>query len=102
MKPVILVVEDEEKLRRVIELQLSDEGFEVEKAATAEEALPLAARADLILSDLRLPGMDGLELLSLLKRQNSSAPTILMTAHGSVGAAVQAMKAGAADFVEKP
>jgi len=102
MKPNILVVEDEEKLRRVIELRLSGEGYEVTQAGTAEEALPLAARADLILSDLRLPGMDGLELLELLRRQNSAAPMILMTAHGSVGAAVEAMKAGAADFLEKP
>jgi DNA-binding NtrC family response regulator len=98
----VLVIEDEDKLRRVLELQLASEGFEVLQAASAEQALPMAPRADLILSDLRLPGMDGLELLGLLKRQNSSAPVILMTAHGSVGAAVEAMKAGAADFVEKP
>ncbi len=102
MKPNVLVVEDEEKLRRVIQLRLSGEGYEVTQAGTAEEALMLANRADLILSDLRLPGMDGLELLALLRRQNSTVPVILMTAHGSVGAAVQAMKSGAADFVEKP
>ena len=102
MKPNILVVEDEEKLRRVIELRLASEGYEVTQAATAEEALPLTARADLILSDLRLPKMNGLELLALLRRQNAMAPVILMTAHGSVGAAVEAMKSGAADFLEKP
>jgi DNA-binding NtrC family response regulator len=102
MKPNILVVEDEEKLRRVIQLRLSGEGYEVTQAASAEEALPLATRADLILSDLRLPKMNGLELLALLRRQNAMAPVILMTAHGSVGAAVEAMKAGAADFLEKP
>lgn len=102
MKPTILIVEDEEKLRRVIQLRLAGEGFEITQAASAEEALPLAARADLILSDLRLPGMDGLELLALLRRQNSVTPIILMTAHGSVGAAVEAMKSGAADFLEKP
>ena len=59
MKKRILVVEDEEKLRRVIELQLASAGFDVDKAATAEEGLKIADRADLILSDLRLPGMDG-------------------------------------------
>ena len=102
MKPTVLIVEDEEKLRRVIQLRLSGEGYEVTQAASAEEALPLAPRADLILSDLRLPNMNGLELLALLRRQNAMAPVILMTAHGSVGAAVEAMKAGAADFLEKP
>ncbi len=102
MKPNILVVEDEEKLRRVIQLRLTGEGYEVTQAGSAEEALPLAARANLILSDLRLPGIDGLELLALLRRQNTGAPVILMTAHGSVGAAVEAMKSGAADFLEKP
>jgi DNA-binding NtrC family response regulator len=102
MRPNVLVVEDEEKLRRVIELRLDSEGFDVSQAASAEAALPLAQRADLILSDLRLPGMDGMELLELLRRQNSMAPVILMTAHGSVNAAVEAMKTGAADFLEKP
>jgi DNA-binding NtrC family response regulator len=102
MKPNVLVVEDEEKLRRVIELRLSGEGYDVSQAGSAEEALTLAPRADLILSDLRLPGMDGMKLLELLRRQNGMAPVILMTAHGSVGAAVEAMKLGAADFLEKP
>ncbi len=102
MKPNILIVEDEEKLRRVIQLHLTGAGYDVTQAASAEEALPLAPRADLILSDLRLPQMNGLELLALLRRQNAMAPVILMTAHGSVGAAVEAMKAGAADFLEKP
>ena len=64
MKPRILIVEDEEKLRRVLELQLQSAGFEVEQAGTAEEGLRLADRADLVLTDLRLPGMDGLELLA--------------------------------------
>jgi DNA-binding NtrC family response regulator len=98
----ILVVEDEQKLRRVIELQLQSSGFEVDKAGSAEEALRLADRADLILTDLRLPGMDGLELLALLRRQNSRTPVIVMTAFGTVESAVQAMKEGAFDFLPKP
>jgi DNA-binding response OmpR family regulator len=60
MKRRVLVVEDEDKLRRIIELHLLDSGFEVEKASTAEEALPLTDRADLILTDFKLPGMTGL------------------------------------------
>jgi len=102
MKHRILVVEDEEKLRRVIELQLSSSGYEVDKAGTAEEALQLAGRADLVLTDLRLPGMDGLELLTLLRRQDSRIPVVVMTAFGTVENAVQAMKAGAIDFLTKP
>src|SRR5512133_2157414 len=102
MKHRILVVEDEEKLRRVIELQLASSGYEVDKAGTAEEALRLAGRADLVLTDLRLPGMDGLELLALLRRQDSQSPVVVMTAFGTVEIAVQAMKAGAVDFLPKP
>jgi len=102
MKPCILIVEDEEKLRRVIELQLQSSGFEVVQAGSAEEALRLADRAELILTDLRLPGMDGLEFLSLLRRQNSRTPVVVMTAFGTVESAVQAMKEGAFDFLPKP
>src|ERR1700691_2958927 len=102
MKRRILVVEDEEKLRRVLDLQLTSAGFEVEKARTAEEALKVADRADLVLTDLRLPQMDGLELLSDIRRQNSQTPFIVMTAFGSIETAVAAMKSGATDFLLKP
>ncbi len=102
MKSRILIVEDEEKLRRVIELQLTSEGYEVEKAASAEEAISTMDRADLIITDLRLPKMGGLELLALVRRQNSHAPVIVMTAYGTVETAVEAMKTGAVDFLLKP
>ena len=59
MKKRILIVEDEEKLRRVLELQLMSAGFDVSKAATAEEGLKLVDRADMVLTDLKLPRMDG-------------------------------------------
>jgi DNA-binding NtrC family response regulator len=102
MKRRILVVEDEDRLRRVIELQLISAGFEVEQAGTAEAALPRIDRADLILTDLRLPGMSGLEMLALIQKQNTHAPLIVMTAFGSIETAVEAMKAGAVDFLPKP
>jgi len=102
MKTRVLIVEDEEKLRRVLELQLRSAGFEVEQAGSAEEALKLADRAELILTDLRLPGMDGLQLLALLRRQNNETPVLVMTAYGTIETAVEAMKAGAADFLPKP
>ncbi|HEX3875698.1 MAG TPA: sigma-54 dependent transcriptional regulator [Bryobacteraceae bacterium] len=102
MKKRILVVEDEEKLRRVIELQLASAGFDVDKAAAAEEGLRVVDRADLVLTDLKLPNMDGLQFLSLIRRQNAQVPVVMMTAFGSVETAVEAMKAGATDFLLKP
>jgi DNA-binding NtrC family response regulator len=102
MKTCILIVEDEEKLRRVLELQLRSADFEVEKAGTAEEALKLADRAGLVLTDLRLPGMSGLDLIAAIRRQNTRTPIVVMTAVGTIETAVDAMKAGAADFLLKP
>jgi len=102
MKATILVVEDEEKLRRVVELQLKSAGFEVDQAGNVEDALRLADRADVILTDLRLPGVSGLELLANLRRQDSHTPVVVMTAFGSIETAVEAMKAGAVDFLPKP
>ncbi len=102
MKHRILIVEDEEKLRRVVELQLASSGFEVDQAGSAEEGLRLADRADLVLTDLRLPGIDGLELIHRLRRQNANLPIIVITAFGTVENAVEAMKAGALDFLPKP
>jgi DNA-binding NtrC family response regulator len=100
----ILVVEDEAKMRRLLELQLGEEGFVVHSAADAETGLQLLAREkpDLIVTDLRLPGMSGLEFLQAVKRVNAALPVIMMTAHGTVEAAVEAMKVGASDFVTKP
>src|SRR3954447_18382491 len=102
MKKRILIVEDEEKLRRVLELQLMSAGFDVDKAASAEDGLTLVDRADLVLSDLKLPALSGLEFLALIRRQNAVVPVVMMTAYGSVETAVGAMKAGATDFILKP
>src|SRR5690242_16772153 len=102
MKKRILVVEDEDKLRRVIELQLTSAGFEVDKASTAEEGLKIVDRADMVLTDLKLPNMDGLHFLNLIRRQNAQVPVVVMTAYGSVETAVESMKSGATDFLLKP
>lgn len=98
----ILIVEDEDKLRRVIQLQLESAGFEVDGAPTAEAALPLAALANLVVTDLRLPGMSGMELIEQLHARGIPAAVIVITAHGSIEAAVEAMKHGASDFLQKP
>src|ERR1017187_8861112 len=102
MKKRILVVEEEEKLRRVIELHLASMGFDVDKAATAEEGLKIVDRADLVLTDFKLPNMAGWQLLGLIRRQNAQVPVVVMTAYGSVETAVESMKAGATDFLLKP
>src|SRR5215472_12161524 len=103
-KRSILVVADEPKLRRLVELQLADDGFDVQSAPDAESALKLVHQApfDLVITDLKLPGMSGLELLQAVKRVDAQVPVVIMTAFGSVESAVDAMKAGASDYVLKP
>src|ERR1700689_4078630 len=101
-RQVILVIEDEEKHRRVIGLHLSSAGYEVKAAGTAEEGFKLADDVDLILTDLKLPGMGGLAFLQKLNEQNAHAPVIVMSAYGTVENAVEAMKKGAVDFLPKP
>jgi DNA-binding NtrC family response regulator len=98
----ILIVEDEDKLRRVIQLHLESAGFEVDGTPTAEQALPLATVVDLVITDLRLPGIDGLQFIQQLQARGIQVGVIVITAHGSVEAAVEAMKLGAADFLQKP
>lgn len=98
----VLVIEDEEKLRRVVQLQLQSSGYEVELAPTAEDGVKAAERADLVLTDLRLPGMSGLEFLERMHAIRPGLPVVMMTAFGSVETAVEAMKKGAADFLVKP
>jgi DNA-binding NtrC family response regulator len=98
----VLIVEDEDKLRRVIQLEMESAGFEVDGAPTAEQALPLAGLAHVILTDLRLPGMDGMQFIKQVQARGIQAAIVVMTAHGSVETAVEAMKMGAADFLQKP
>ena len=103
-KATILVVEDEAKMRRLLELQLGEEGFSVHSSPDAETGLQLLVREkpDLVVTDLRLPGMGGLEFLQAVKRVNAALPVVVMTAYGTVESAVEAMKVGASDYVTKP
>ena len=102
--PRILVVEDRDSLRKLLCHALSAEGFEAVDAADGEIAARLLAREsfDLVVSDLRLPASSGLEVLAESRRLQPKAPVIVMTAYGTVGDAVEAMKLGAFDFLEKP
>ena len=100
----ILVVDDEVNLRAVLKGLLVREGYSVEEAADGASGLA-AARAKgfaAVITDLRMPGLDGMELLSSLKSEQPELPVILLTAHGDVSRAVEAMRRGAFDFLTKP
>jgi DNA-binding NtrC family response regulator len=100
----ILIVEDDESLREVTQIQLEREGYEVNSALSAEQALPILEKAShqLILTDLNLPGMSGLQLLKRVRVDYPESAVIVMTAFGTVQTAVEAMKAGAYDYINKP
>jgi two-component system NtrC family response regulator len=102
--PTILIVEDEAKMRRLLELDLGDDGFQTLSAEDAELGLKLLQNnsVDLVITDLKLPGMNGLEFLQAVKRFQEALPVVVMTAFGTVETAVEAMKAGASDYVLKP
>jgi DNA-binding NtrC family response regulator len=102
--PNILIIEDEAKMQRLLQLSLAEEGYTTRSASDAEQGLRLLRQEkfDLVITDLKLPGMDGLEFLQAVKRSDARIPVILMTAFGTIETAVQAMKAGASDYVLKP
>ena len=100
----ILIVDDDDALRESLQLVLSAEGYEVAVARNGEEALEQIERApaDIVLSDLRMPGIDGLELLPQLARRLRGATIILMSAYGTDELALEAMNRGAYDYLAKP
>jgi DNA-binding NtrC family response regulator len=100
----VLVVDDEPALREVLSLRIADWGCEVRTAADVAEAEREFDRnpPDLVLCDVALPGGSGLDLLKRFKRQDETIPVVMITAHGDIDKAVEAMKAGAADFLTKP
>jgi two-component system response regulator AtoC len=100
----ILVVDDEPKMRRVLEIMLQKMGHRVLVAGNGVEALAIfrAQAVDLIITDLRMPEMDGIELLAQLRAQESDVPVMVITAHGTIETAVSAMKHGACDYLLRP
>ncbi len=100
----ILVVDDEERMLQLLDKLLTGEGYEVRTASSAGEALRILGETDynLVISDVRMPGMDGMSLLRSLGEQGSAAAVIMMTAYASVTAAVEAIQAGAFDYLTKP
>src|SRR5213082_458384 len=102
--PDILLVEDKESLRRVLRLTLEHAGYSVTEAVDASEAIREVARVPykIVLTDLRMPNGSGIDVLRAAKNADSDVPVIVMTAYGSIDEAVQAMKDGAHDFLQKP
>jgi two-component system, NtrC family, response regulator AtoC len=100
----VLVVDDEENIRVVLRTLLRRNGYEVETAASAEDALSLVETfgPDVILTDVRMPKMSGLDLLATLKAKGSPATVIVMSAFGNVELALEAIKGGAYDYIHKP
>ena len=103
MEEKILIVEDEEKLARFVELELVHEGYRVDKAMDGRDALEMAERGDygLILLDVMLPGMSGMELLRRLRRTKQT-PVIMVTARDAVMDKVTGLDMGADDYITKP
>src|SRR3954469_1721201 len=104
MKSRILVIDDEAEIRRSVRMILEYEGYDVIEASSGPEGVTLAEREppDLVFLDIKMPGMDGLEALQRIKAANETLPVVIISGHGTVSTAVEATKAGAFDFIEKP
>jgi len=104
MTPRILIVDDEAAIRQSLAESLADEGYRTHAAETGEEALAKlnTETYDLVVTDLKMPNVSGLELLQALRNQDRQTPVIMMTAYGDVDTAVESMRLGAYDFIQKP
>jgi two-component system nitrogen regulation response regulator NtrX len=104
MKPRILVIDDEAEIRRSVRMILEYDGYDVVEASSGPEGVAIAEKEspDLIFLDVKMPGMDGLEALQRIRAGNDSVPVVIISGHGTVSTAVEATKAGAFDFIEKP
>ena len=100
----ILLVDDEEDIRELLGMLLADLGFAVREAENGEAALDAfrAERADIVLTDIKMPGMGGIELLKAIKREDSDAEVIMISGHGDMQLAIESLKHDAADFITKP
>ncbi|MFN2269127.1 MAG: sigma-54-dependent transcriptional regulator, partial [Desulfonatronovibrio sp.] len=103
-KPTVLVVDDEPGHRQMIKAVMGDEGYDVLEAENGQKCLEILKKknADVILPDMKMPVMNGMSVLEELQQMKNSLPVIMLTAFGSVGSAVEAMKAGAFDYLTKP
>ena len=102
--PDILLVEDKESLRRVLRMTLENAGYSVTEAADARAAIDEIARVPhkIVLTDLRMPNGSGIDVLHASRNADSDVPVIVMTAYGTIESAVEAMRLGAFDYIQKP
>ena len=100
----ILIVDDEEDIRVVLKISLSDLGYEVYTAENGEEALQIIEEVTppIVLTDIRMPVMDGLELLRKIKQEDPETEVIMITGHGDMDLAIESLKYEATDFITKP
>ena len=100
----ILAVDDEVKMTRLLEINLKTEGYHVDKATSSKEALQMMEETtyDMVITDLKMPGMDGMELLKKIKSIYPYTQVIVITAFGTVESAVEAMRNGAFHYLTKP
>lgn len=100
----ILIVDDELNMRLVLSAMLKKEGFDVSAAANGREALQIlqSTRVAVVITDLKMPDIDGMELLSRVSERHPEIPVIMITAHGTIATAVEALKKGAFDYITKP
>ena len=100
----ILIIDDDSSLRRVLEFNLQEEGYEIVTASSGEEGVRLFGETGpaLVITDMKMPGMDGMQVLAAIKEHSPETLVIIITAFGAVEAAVAAMKAGAHDYITKP
>src|SRR5713101_4997132 len=103
-KSRILVIDDEAAIRDSLRMTLEYAGYEFLGAATGQEGLALAEREspDVVLLDIKMPGMDGMDVLTRLRSMNEATPVVMISGHGTTSTAVEAIKRGAADFLDKP
>ena len=104
MKAKILIIDDDNSLRRVLEYNLQEEGYDVKAASSGEEGLYWfgQSKPDLVITDMKMTGMDGLMVLKSIKERSPETLVIIITAFGTVDVAVEAMKSGAYDYITKP
>ena len=104
MAQKILLIDDEEGIRKVLGISLTDSGYQVFTAESGEEALRIFQKQEpsIILTDIKMPGMDGIELLQRIKKENPDTEVIMITGHGDMELAIQSLKYEATDFITKP
>ena len=100
----ILITDDDKNIRKVLGMELSDEGFDVDDAESGLRAIEMLEKGDydVVLLDLNMPGLDGMEVLKKIRALEILAEVIILTGHGTVSTAVEAMKLGAHDYLTKP